>query len=372
MVLRSKGVVAGATLTALLILIGFAWLERDHLRVWYSINMLIRAQDSNRLIWAERVAELDLGAMRRLIDCLRRSDAAICAGAQAGLQKMVQRWGANDARRARLAACLAERFTALSEPGRKAALGVLADLFQTQRAGPPTIDLLVPATRIMVEASRATGSGVREAAMSLTATSLAGCSMQPDLLRACRQLIQMCLSDRSAANRVQAIRLALQKEIDLLEAVTPLLNDAAPEVRREAMLAVGPAPGVINTDDLLQWLHDPDAEVRRLCEAALLSRGLREEHVQLGRLLTDSRPAVRLQVLDLLQRDSDLEPGIWLRRLSHDPAPAVRAAAVRAATVQRVRSFADRLEQMAQNDPSPSVRQLAQYYLTCKPVSTVQ
>jgi hypothetical protein len=41
----------------------------------------------------------------------------------------------------------------------------------------------------------------------------------------------------------------------------------------------------------------------------------------------------------------------------------VRAAAARAALEQRVRSLADRLEQMAQNDPSPSVRQLAQYYL---------
>ena len=109
-------------------------------------------------------------------------------------------------------------------------------------------------------------------------------------------------------------------------------------------------------------LHDPDPEVRTLCEEALRSRGLQEEHVKLGRLMTDSRPAVRLQVLARLYRVHDLEPSIWLRHLSHDPAPAVRAAAVRAAAEQKGTGLADRLEQMAQNDPCPSVRQLAQYY----------
>jgi hypothetical protein len=41
----------------------------------------------------------------------------------------------------------------------------------------------------------------------------------------------------------------------------------------------------------------------------------------------------------------------------------VRAAAVRAAGEEQQVDFSDRLTQMAQNDPSPTVRQLAQYYL---------
>ena len=33
------------------------------------------------------------------------------------------------------------------------------------------------------------------------------------------------------------------------------------------MLAVGPSRSLIADDDLLNWLHDPDAEVRRLTES---------------------------------------------------------------------------------------------------------
>jgi hypothetical protein len=366
--LPCKKAVGGLTASALLILAGVAWLDRTSLLAWYSIHGLVSAKDSDRQAWVKLVAGLDLVAMPQLVDCLRRADMRVCASAQAGLLKMVQRWGPSDSRRAKLAGWLAERFATLSEPGRQAALEIEADLLQNCRSGPLTAYLVPTATRLVAEASRTAGMGVRQAALALAA-SLADQSTPPELLRACRELTKTCLSDQAAGNRVRAIGLASRPEIGLLEAVVPLLNDAVPEVRREAMLAVGSAPTAINTDILLRWLHDSDAEVQRLCEKALRSRGLRDEHVKLGRLLTDSRPELRLQVLELLRRANDLEPGIWLRHLSHDPAPAVRAAAVRAATEQTVRSLADRLEQMSQNDPCPSVRQLAQYYLTSKEYS---
>jgi hypothetical protein len=79
--------------------------------------------------------------------------------------------------------------------------------------------------------------------------------------------------------------------------------------------------------------------------------------------MTDARPEIRLQVLEHLGPAADLAPGVWLRRLSHDPAPAVRAAALRALAEQPQLGLRDRLEQMAQNDPSPTVQQLASHYL---------
>jgi HEAT repeat protein len=186
-----------------------------------------------------------------------------------------------------------------------------------------------------------------------------------DSRAAVRDLVQACLHDGEPANEVRAIRLAQHPEIQLLDHVVPLLKDPAPEVRRAALLAVGDAPAVLATDDLLQWLHDPDAEVRRLCEGALrLARRLPEKHIRLGRLLTDQRPEVRIEVLACLRRDPDLEPGVWLRRLSHDPDAAVRAAAVRGMAEWELATLADRLGQMAQIDPSPTVRQLARYYLS--------
>jgi HEAT repeat protein len=154
-------------------------------------------------------------------------------------------------------------------------------------------------------------------------------------------------------------------EVMLLGEVVPLLADGDAEVRRCAVLAVGASPSVISTDTLLPLLHDDNAEVRHLCEQALRSRGLEEQHLKLGRLMTDALPDSRLQVVDLLRRVQHLEPepAAWLRHLSHDSSPAVRAAAVRAGAEQSASAFRDRLEQMAQDDPSPTVRQIAQYYL---------
>ena len=67
-------------------------------------------------------------------------------------------------------------------------------------------------------------------------------------------------------------------------------------------------------------------------------------------------------MLDRLPDMPDLDPGLWLRRLSHDPSPAVRAAAVRAMSVQRQVDLSDRIDQMAGNDPSPAVSRLAELY----------
>src|SRR5262249_52828824 len=120
---------------------------------------------------------------------------------------------------------------------------------------------------------------------------------------------------------------------------------------------------VIDDEALLASLHDPDPEVRRLCEAALRGRQLLPEHIRLGRLLTDPNPVVRLRVLDDLYKTPELDPGVWLRRLSHDPSPAVRAAAVRAMSQQTLIDLSDRIDQIARSDPSPTVCQLARFYL---------
>jgi hypothetical protein len=152
--------------------------------------------------------------------------------------------------------------------------------------------------------------------------------------------------------------------------VVPLLKDDAALVRKTALLAVGPARELVSDDDLLALLHDPDEEVQSLCELALRGRGLSETHISLARLIGDARPAARLQVLDHLREAGDLEPGVWLRRLCQDPAPAVRAAAVRAAVAQSHIDLRPCLSEMAQQDPSPTVRQLARHYLTrYQPVS---
>src|SRR5262249_46453454 len=139
--------------------------------------------------------------------------------------------------------------------------------------------------------------------------------------------------------------------------------DPDPEVRRAAVLALGSAQNVIGDDDLLPLLHDPDAQVQQLCEVALRSRGLQEEHLECARLISDPSPTARLQLLQRLRHATDLDVGVWLRRLSQDSSSAVRAAAVRAASQLAQLGLRDRLLEMSQQDPSPTVRQLAGHYL---------
>src|SRR5439155_4993844 len=106
-----------------------------------------------------------------------------------------------------------------------------------------------------------------------------------DLWDACRESVRTCLNTGEPATRLQAVRLAAAPGMDLLGCVVALLGDPSPEVRRAVMLAVGPTSEAISTDELLRWLHDPDEDVRRLCETVLRGRGLRDEHLRLGKHL---------------------------------------------------------------------------------------
>jgi HEAT repeat protein len=142
-------------------------------------------------------------------------------------------------------------------------------------------------------------------------------------------------------------------------------------VRRAAMFAVSGAEDVIQTDNLLPWLHDPDPEVRRMCSAALEKRGLKPEYIRLANLITDPNWQVRVSVLDNLDDAEDLDAGAWLRRLSHDVSPAVRAAAIRAACENSTVDLSDRLDQMARDDPSPTVSELARHYLEQSKVNSL-
>jgi hypothetical protein len=344
-----------------------AWLERTPLLAWYYVRGLAGADEAGRDAWAERVAGLDGAALPGLLKLLGRDDDAVCANARAGLACLVRRWPPDDPRRAELAERLEERFTGFSLPGKQTALDIEGVLVGPDRsAEPPAPAVALAAGRLLAVAARVPDSGVRGQALVLAAALLEHPQPEP-VLAPCRELTRVCLSDGAGDNRTRAVHLTLQPALrqaaGLVEQVVPLLADPVAEVRRAAMLAVGPTPEAVATDDLLRWLHDPDADVRRLCEGALRSRGLEEKHLKLGRLITDSRAAVRLEVLHQL-RATDLEPGVWLRRLSHDPAPAVRAAAVRAAAEQPLVDLSERLKQMAQGDPSPTVQQLATHYLT--------
>jgi hypothetical protein len=129
-------------------------------------------------------------------------------------------------------------------------------------------------------------------------------------------------------------------------------------------LGIGPLRDVVQDDDILPFLHDPDATVRTLCESALKSRGLRDKDVMLARLITDPSPLKRLEVIRFLPNDSQLDPQAWLERLCQDPSPIVRASAARTAMEPGLGVEIDmvkQVRQMARADPNGTVRQIAEY-----------
>jgi hypothetical protein len=341
------------------------WWQRTPLLAWYYVRGLTGTDEGGRDTWVNRAAGLDSAILPRLLDCLEDVNAQVCKNITAGLLRLAERWEVEDGRTLELAEELQARFDRLSSAGQ---IGVLEVMTETLRRSPP----------------RAAPPRLTRAAGDLLMTTAA----MPDLRRqvlalggmlvehvqpgqwrdVCQELAIQSFKDARPEMRVGAVtllvHLARAGDSAFLQRLVPLLRDPVPPVRRAAVLAAGASREAVPDDDLLPLLHDPDAEVRRLVELALRSRGLHEDHILLARLISDQRPAARLQVLDHLRNAADLEPGVWLRRLSEDSAPAVRAAAVRAAYYQTQVDLRERLQQMARQDPSPTVRQLAAYYLT--------
>jgi hypothetical protein len=361
----SRKFLVGLTMVFLLGCGIVAWRERASLLSWFYIRNLARASESNRERWVGRVANLGEAALPGLFDCLSRPDASVCANARAALDRMTQSWG-GDARTTELTLRLARAFAHFSPEGQKQALDLTASWFRESNRPPD--GLLSACAQLLDAAAGATNEEVQGCALKLCGILLNQPADEKSLQasKPVQQLIVAGLHAHTLDNRLLAIPLTLRPGMaDLLEQVAGLLDDESPRVRRAALLSVAGAREAVHDDQLLPCLHDADAEVRRLCEQALIARGLRREYVELGRLLTDPQPATRLRVLDRLRESTELDCGLWLRRLSHDTSPSVRAAAVRAMSQQTFVDLSDRIDQMARGDDSPTVRQLADYYLNC-------
>jgi hypothetical protein len=360
MLLRNKKWVVGALV--LLLGGGVVWMQRAPLLAWYYVRALAGADETGRERWVQRLEGLGEDAVPALLGCLARPEAAACANARAALARLADGWGVEDPRTVDLASRLGQWFSRYGPAGRREALELAADwVRRAERA--ESVEALAPAgRRLVTEAARDGEPEVQAAALELAAAVLPR-QEGVETVAAVREVTRAGLRSDAPACRVRAVQLALHPDVQLLEEVVPLLNDPDAGVRRAAMLAVGTAHRVILEDALLPSLHDPDAEVRKLCEKALIARGSTPENIQLGRLLTDPRPLNRLEVLGPLARRSELDTGLWLRRLSYDPNPAVRVAALRVMSEQAPDDFKDRIDEMAQRDPSPTVCDVARRYL---------
>ncbi len=310
--MRKKLVGAGLILVAGLGAAG--WFLHKPMMVRYYVSRL--ATDDGVI---EPLANLGPPAEAPLLELLRQDTPATPRAGQA-LAKMIANCPKDDPRRASLAGRIGDSFADFSPAGKQAVLQLAESL----------------------------PSGSREGTA----------------------IVKAALKDSSAASQVQAIIIAMKPEFGLGADVLPLLSDHKPEVRRSAIMAVGALRELVADELLLPSLHDPDADVRGLCEAALRGRGLRDKDIRLGRMVTDPSPLRRLEVLQHLPVDADLDPGVWLQRLCQDPSPLVRASAARYAMDSSSRpdaKLAERVREMARHDPDGTVRQIAEYLITSQP-----
>jgi HEAT repeat protein len=311
-------------LAALALAGGAAYSQKNALRTWYYSYRFERAAQDERQAWADKLVETGEPAVPRLLGCLQKDDVHLCLLTRLSLEKLLASWGPADSRSLRLADRFFDVQPSFSPAGQIAALQLLPDLLSA--------------------------SQVETAAKA-------------------RIVVSAALKDKSAERRFFAIAAGARPELNLLPSLVPLLDDPEADVRRAAMWVLGPIregksgteQPMVSSDDLLRWLHDPDPNVRSVCAMSLRSRGLSDQVIRMGRMITNPDPVERLKFLLDLPDEENVDLAVWLKRLSNDPESAVRAGAARVAAEHSV-DFAERLEQMSRDDSDASVRRIAEHY----------
>jgi len=348
------------------LLLGLAVWNKSSLLSWHYVRQLASADESNREASVRRVVDLGEPCVAGLLQHMAAGSANARGNVAMALTGIAAQWGPDDARTESFFDAIKHTFSRCDEEGKSALLHVVLTIVEAQ----PAKEML-PASlakwSVEMLAQAAGDEGLLLVNLRLAAGFLQRVPPGQGALL-CRNLAHAGLKHADAPIRLAAVQVVLQppfkNDAELLAKIVPLLKDSDASLRKAAILALAGARELISDDSLLSLLHDPDFEVRQVCELALRSRGLQDNHILLGRLISDRDPSARLLVLDHLHRSPDLEPGVWLQRLSTDPAAAVRAAAIRAAATQKQVDLRPRLHEMAREDPSLTVRQLAGFYLT--------
>ncbi|MSR31277.1 MAG: hypothetical protein EXR99_07215 [Gemmataceae bacterium] len=343
-------------------LIGLGWWQRDYLLGWYLTRNLLHAQGPEKNSCLESLARLGENAQFPLLDHLDQAQPTQARDLVQALAKLIDSWGGlSSPPSSRCLSRLTLRFSGFSN---SAQAEVLRQVFAWIPRDQPekSLPLLGESTRLMLgEAIHRGNPEAMEPALEI-ARKLAPVASN-EMKTRLHEVTRHVLDKGSSELKIKAIQWTLVNGIGEIPQIANCLQDRSAEVRRAAMIACAPALEQVSVDNLLPSLHDADPETRSLCEAALIARGLKPEQIRLGKLLTDPAATRRLQVLDSLLEDPDIDASVWLRKLSHDPSPAVRVAALRVMSNLETVDLSDRMDQMARSDPNQTVAILADYYL---------
>lgn len=344
-------------------ILALGWWQRDYLMGWYLAHQLVMAKPEEKNHLVESLSKLGEHAQYPLLDYLETSDAKSAPDLCFAIGAMMDHWGGLKSKASQeFYHHLARRFQNLPDDAKTEVLRLMLRMDDSQaREFTPAKDLSGGTRWILGIVAKDGKAPALHASVSIVAEILKT-SPDREFQAICADIVSRAIQAGDEDTKVRAIQLAIQPETGMVDLTVQALQDPSVQVRKSAMLACAPALESISVDVLLPSLHDTDSEIRSLCETALGARGLRPEHIKLGKLITDSNPAKRLEVLDYMLEDPELDQSVWLRKLSHDPSAAVRVGALRAMAAQTTVDMSDRIDQMSRTDPSKTVVELASYY----------
>jgi hypothetical protein len=137
------------------------------------------------------------------------------------------------------------------------------------------------------------------------------------------------------------------------------LSDPNFAVRLSVLNAFAMRPTLLTEEAILPLLHDPVAELAGLAEKVLRARGLSPDLIGLGRMVTHAKPNLRASVIPMLMSRTDLDPTVWLLRLTEDPDETVRLRAVEACAGRLTPELVQRLKELRAADDSAAIRAAA-------------
>lgn len=337
----------------------------DRAVAWWRVRQLLAAEPQARALVVDELAKHPASSCRQLAEILVEEDdegrAAILGEALAQVGR--ESGGAADPGMFESLDLIVKGHRTCPVAGREqAALWAASMIERVPDGARPTPEFLSGAHRL-VELGRVGAEPAARAAILRLAVSLARANLTEESLPRFRELARSGIADGDSRVQLAAISLATLPPMRMLDEVAHCLCSHSAEVRRGALLVLGPNPEILNEDALLPLLHDPDPQNAGLAQSALVARGLTNDQIRLGRLIADPNPTHRLEVLDHLEGPAPVDVAMWLKRLSHDTSPAVRSAAARAMAQAGGQDLSERLAQMAEGDPSPTVSRLARHFM---------
>lgn len=170
------------------------------------------------------------------------------------------------------------------------------------------------------------------------------------------------LGDREPKSRAAAVACLGALPIDPMAApaIAYLEDPNSSEVRKQVLVSFARRPALLTEDLILKRMQDKEGGNDQVAEMVLKTRGLNQEQISLGMMIFHAKPEIRASVIPMIKDRKDIDPAVWLLRLTRDVEESVRLSAIEA-LAGRTDSPAvtRRLAEISATDTSTEVRRAA-------------